>query len=58
MDALLAVGAVLTGQPWFEIRWFASVILIAGMMLCVLEFVPNSGVGFVAMTLRYRRAKK
>ena len=56
--SLLAVGAVLTFQPWFEIRWFTSVILIAGMMLCVLEFVPNSGQGFVAMLMRYRKAKK
>ena len=55
---LLAVGAVLTFQPWFEISWFASVILIAGVMLCVLEFVPSSGQGFVAMTLRYRKTKK
>ena len=56
--SLLAVSTVLTFQPWFEIRWFASVILIAGVMLCVLEFVPSSGQGFVAMTLRYRKTKK
>ena len=42
-DGLLAVGAVLTFQPWFKIRWFASVILIAGMMLCVLESYPIRG---------------
>jgi len=56
--SLLAVGLVLTIQPWFDIRWFASVILIAGVMLCVLEFVPSSGEGFVAMALRYRKAKR
>lgn len=56
--SLLAMGAVLTFQPWFDIRWFSMVILVAGMMLCVLEFIPSTGEGFVAMLMRYRSAKK
>lgn len=56
--SLLAVGTVLTLQPWFEIRWFSLVILIAGLMLCVLEFIPSSGEGFVAMMLRHRKSKQ
>ena len=56
--SLLAVGAVLTFQPWFEISWFSTVILIAGVMLCVLEFIPSSGEGFVAMAMRHRKSKR
>ena len=57
-STLLAVGTALTVQPWFEFRWFGMVIMMAGLMLCVLEFSPNSGVGFVAMVLRYRKSAK
>ena len=55
--SLLLVGLVLTIQPWYPIRWFATVILAAGLMLCGLEFSPRKGQGFAELVLRIRSSK-
>ena len=56
--SLVTAGAILTFQPWLPIGWFPSVILIAGLMLCALEFSPKTGDGFVALVLRLRKESK
>lgn len=56
--ALLTTGAFLTFQPWLDIGWFAMVVLIAGLMLCALEFSPKTGEGFVALVMRLRKDSK
>lgn len=55
---LVIVSAVLTFQPWLSVGWFSMVILIAGLMLCALEFSPKTGEGFVAVVLRMRKEIK
>lgn len=50
--SLLGIGAVLTFQPWLDVQWFSSVILLAGIMLCALEFSPRAEPGFVALVHR------
>ncbi len=55
---LVIAGAILTFQPWLSIGWFAMVILVAGLMLCALEFWPKTREGFVALVLRMRKESK
>lgn len=58
LSSMLAIGTVLTIQPWFEIRWFSSVIMVAGAILCALEFLPKPVAGFTSMVQRIHNARK
>ena len=56
--SLVLVGFALTVQPWYSVSWFSLVMLVAGAMLCALEFSPRKGQGFIDLVRRIRSARK